>query len=123
MIHLHSYFKKSQVSKKTIYLLFLTEALGFIAFFGGRLFTGNNTSFQAIGIAYDLASIIYLVIIHRLCLYDVDEMANETMIKRGDIGIISFQFQKDDEIENSNNNTNNSISSEIKYIINKIKNE
>jgi putative two-component system response regulator len=29
-----------------------------------------------------------------LCLYDVDEMANETMIKRGDIGIISFDNKK-----------------------------
>ena len=38
-----------------------------------------------------------------------------------DIGIISFQFQRDDEIEN--NNSNNSISSEIKYIFNKMKNE
>lgn len=91
---IYSYFKKSQVSKNTIYLLFLTEALGVIAFFGGRLFTGINSTFQAICIAYDIASIIYLIIIHRMCLYDVDEMANETMIKRGDIGVISFDNKK-----------------------------
>ncbi len=94
IVIIYSYFKKTQVPKTTIYLLFLTEALGVIAFFGARLFTGVNTAFQPIGIAYNIAAIIYLIIIHRMCLYDVDEMANETMIKRGEIGIISFDNKK-----------------------------
>ena len=38
-----------------------------------------------------------------------------------EIGIISFQFQRDDEIEK--NNSNNSIYSQIKYIFNKMKKE
>ncbi|MBR6071212.1 MAG: HD domain-containing protein [Acholeplasmatales bacterium] len=86
----YSFFKKTQTSRKTIYLLFFTETLGVISFFGGRLITGNNSPLQFIGATYVVAAIVFLIIIHRLCLYDVDEMANETMVKRGDIGIISF---------------------------------
>ena len=32
----HSYFRKNQVPRTTIYLLFLTELVAMISFFGGR---------------------------------------------------------------------------------------
>lgn len=90
IVMIYSFFKKSQVSKKTIYLLFFSETLGVISFFGGRLITGNNTPLQLVGLAYVIAAVVFLIIIRRMCLYNIDEMANETMLKRGTIGIISF---------------------------------
>ena len=90
VVTIYSFFKKRQTSRKTIYLLLFSETLGVISFFGGRLITGSNSPLQFIGATYVVAAIVFLIIIHRICLYDVDEMANETMVKRGDIGIISF---------------------------------
>jgi len=87
---IYSFFKKKQVSRKTIYLLFLTETLGVLSFFGRRFMLGNDSPIQLIAVAYLIAGITYIIIIHRLCLYDVDSMANETVLKRGFVGIISF---------------------------------
>lgn len=90
VVMIYSFIKKSQISKKTIYLLFFTETLGVISFFGGKIILGANSPFQLIGVAYVIAAIVFLIIIHRMCLYNIDEMANETMLKRGYIGIVSF---------------------------------
>ena len=90
VVMVYSFFKKTQVSKKTIYILFLNEALGVISFFGEKIIVGNNSPLQLIAIAYVIAEIAFIIIAHRMCLYNIDEMANETMVKRGYVGIISF---------------------------------
>ncbi len=90
IVMIYSFFKKTQVSKKTIYILFLSETMGVFSFFGSRMIAGNNTPLQLISVAYVIAGIAFIIIAHRMCLYDIDEMANETMVKRGEVGIISF---------------------------------
>ena len=90
---IYTYFKKTQVSRKMMYLLLLTEAMGVISFFGVRLFVGGNSPFQLIPVAYVVAGVIYIIIIRRVCLYDIDQMANETMIKRGYVGLLSFDLK------------------------------
>ena len=117
VVMIYSFFKKSQVSKKTIYLLFFTETLGVISFFGGRLINGSDSSLQLLSVAYVLAAITYLIIVHRLSLYDVDLMANETMVKRGDVGIISFDHKLN--FLGSNNNAKKVFPEVSKLIVDK----
>ena len=86
----YSYFRKNQVSRKTIYLLFLTELAAMLAFFGGRLFLKRVELLPAF---YDFALLIYLIIVRRMCLYDVAETAADALVQTDETGIASFDFQ------------------------------
>ena len=86
----YSWFYKNQVSRKTIYLLFLTELAAMLAFFGGRLFFKRVELLPA---SYDFALVIYLIIVRRMCLYDVAETAADALIQTDDTGIVSFDFR------------------------------
>lgn len=86
----YSYFRKNQVSRKTIYLLFLTQLAAMLAFFGGRLFFKRVELLPAF---YDFALAIYLIIVRRMCLYDVAETAADALVQTDDTGIVSFDFR------------------------------
>ena len=89
----YSYFKKNQVSRKFIYLLALPEALAVISYFVSRKLS-NIMSFlpdvELLPLTYIIAQIVYLIIVHRLVLYDISDSVIETMIQKGDKGFISF---------------------------------
>ena len=91
----YSYFKKNQVSRKFIYLLALPEALAVISYFVSRKLS-NIMSFlpdvELLPLTYIIAQIVYLIIVHRLVLYDISDSVIETMIQKGDKGFISFDF-------------------------------
>lgn len=91
----YSYFKKNQVSRKFIYLLALPETLAMLSFFINRKLS-NITSIlpdvELLPFAYIIAQIVYLIIVHRLVLYDISDSVIETMIQKGDKGFISFDF-------------------------------
>ena len=81
----YSYFRKNQVSRKNIYLLFLTEVVAFVGFFGGRALG----TVELLPAAYDFALVIYLVIVYRINLYDVTDTAVDSLVQSGDTGFIS----------------------------------
>ena len=85
----YSYFRKNQVSRKTIYLLFLTELVAMVSFFGGRMVG----SIELLPAAYDLGLVLYLIIIYRLSLYDVTDSAIDSLVQTGDTGFASFDFK------------------------------
>ncbi len=85
-----SYFKKNQVSRTTIYLLFLTEFVAFISFFGGRFLAADVELLPA---AYNLGLMLYLVIIYRINLYDITDTAIDSLVQTGDTGFVSFDFE------------------------------
>ncbi|MBR1751655.1 MAG: hypothetical protein IJ740_12430, partial [Ruminococcus sp.] len=87
---IYSYFKKKQVSRKMIYLLFLPEAVSFVSFFLGRRLISD---IELIPLAYDLALIVYLIIIYRLSLYDITDSAIDSLIQTGDTGLASFDYK------------------------------
>ena len=87
---MYTYFKKKQVSRKTIYLLLLPAALAFLAYVVGRRFVPNV---ELLPLSYDLALVTYLIIVYRMCLYDVTETAIDSMVESGDTGFISFDFR------------------------------
>lgn len=86
----YSYFRKKQVSRKTIYLLFLPELLSMFAFFGGRRIIPQV---ELLPLSYNIALLTYLIIMYRMCLYDATETAIDSMVEAGETGFISFDFR------------------------------
>ncbi len=82
-----SYFKKNQVSRKIIYLLFLPDLLSMLSYFVGRRITNR---FDCIPAAFIFAEIMYLLIAYRVSLYDISDTAIDTMVQNGETGFITF---------------------------------
>ena len=91
----YSYFKNNQVSRKFIYLLALPEALSVFSFFVGRKLSKTFDFFpdvELITFAYDVALVVYLIIVHRLVLYDISDTVIDSLVQKGDTGFVSFDF-------------------------------
>ena len=86
----YSYARKKQVSRKLIYLLFLPVALCMLSFFGGRRVISNVELLPA---GFVVAMATYLVIVRRMCLYDITDAAVDSLVQTGDTGFISFDFK------------------------------
>lgn len=87
---LYSYLYKNQVSRQTIFLLFLPIAVSMICFFGGRNITDQ---IELVPVGYVFAEIVFLIIAHRLCLYDITDTSIDTLVETGTTGFISFDFR------------------------------
>ena len=85
----YSLARKKQVSRKNILLLFLPIAICMLCYFAGRAFTNRVELLPA---GYVFAQIVYLIIAHRLCLYDITDISIDSMVERGDTGFVSFDF-------------------------------
>lgn len=85
---LYSYFKKKQVSRKTIFLLFLPVATAAFSFFAGRYLVDIDPT----PASYAFALMICLIIAYRMCLYDVTDTAVESLVEAGQTGLASFDF-------------------------------
>ncbi len=86
----YAFFVKLDVSSKLLFQLVLPEFLCMVTFFVGKLIT-NVVEF--IPIAYIFAQIMYLIIIHRLCLYDITDTSIDSLIEAGNSGFVSFDFK------------------------------
>lgn len=94
---IYSLVKKKDVSNKTILLLAFPMTVSFISYFAGKLLPEGV---DAMPLSYVFAQVIYLVIVHRLCLYDITDLGVDSLVKKGDTGFISFDF--DDKYLGSN---------------------
>jgi putative two-component system response regulator len=81
--------KKKQVSRKILILMFLPEVVGMVCYFGGRLILPGLELMPA---AYVFAQIVYLIIVHRIGLYDITDTAVDTLVQVGDTGFITFDL-------------------------------
>ena len=86
---IYSLAKNKQVSRKNIMLLFLPIVVSMLCFFGGRFLTDRVELLPA-GLVF--AQCVYLIIAHRLALYDITDTGVDSMVERGDTGFISFDF-------------------------------
>ena len=84
---LYAFWKKNQVSRKTLVMLLLPQAICMIAYFGGRSFFPKVELLPA---AFTLSQLIYLMLVARISMYDVYESAIDSMVKAGDTGFITF---------------------------------
>ena len=86
----YAFVKKKQVSRKILILLFLPEIVAMASYFGGRLILPGLELMPA---AYLFAQVVYLIIAHRIGLYDVAGITMQTIMKAGDTGFITFDFE------------------------------
>ena len=87
----YSLIKKKDVSNKTIVLLMLPATVSFFSYFANR-FTPEGI--DAMPLSYVFAQVIYLIIVHRLCLYDITDLGVDSLIKKGDTGFVSIDFDE-----------------------------
>ena len=87
----YSLIKKKDVSNKTIVLLMLPATVSFFSYFANR-FTPEGI--DAMPLSYVFAQIVYLIIVHRLCLYEITDLGVDSLVKKGDTGFVSIDFDE-----------------------------
>lgn len=97
----YSLIRKNDVSNKTIILLMLPATVSFLSYFVGRFLPDG---IDAMPLSYVFAQVIYLIIVRRLCLYDVTDLGVDSLVNKGDTGFMSFDF--DDNFLGSNEAAN-----------------
>jgi len=85
----YSFFRKKDVSNRIIYLLLLPAMISFISYFGGKI---SPEAMELLPLTYVLAQVVYLIIIDRVCIYDVTNTCGDSLIQNGDTGLLSFDF-------------------------------
>ena len=85
----YSFFRKKDVSNRIIYLLLLPAMISFISYFGGKI---SPEAMDLLPLTYVLAQVVYLIIIDRVCIYDVTNTCGDSLIQNGDTGLLSFDF-------------------------------
>ena len=88
----YSYIRKKSVPNKIILLLCIPETVAIFAFYGGRAVITDKI--ELLPIAYVFAQIMYLVIIHQVCLYDITDSGIDSIVQKGDKGFLSFDFKR-----------------------------
>ena len=92
---IYSIFRKKQVSNRFIALVALPEVLSIASFFVGRAASQlipGLPEIEWIPLAYDIALVVFLIISHRLLLYDVSETVIDSIVQKGETGFVSFDF-------------------------------
>ena len=85
-----AYVRRKQVSRMTLHLLMLPILTAILAFFVLRpLFK----PLELIPAAFVIAQAVYLLLVWRVCLYNITDTAADALIDKGDTGIISFDFR------------------------------
>ena len=84
----YSYIRKKQVSRKLIYLLFLPMVLSLLGYVSGRWIR----TVEPITAAFVISMATFLVIGHRICMYDITDTAIDSLVQTGDTGLISFDL-------------------------------
>ena len=86
----YSYFRKKQVSRKTIVLLFTPEILAVVTFFFLR---SNVVGVDLVPVTYIIGGACYMILAYRMHLYDIGDITIDTLIDRGDTGLVAFDFK------------------------------
>ncbi len=84
---IHSIVKKRSVSRKNLYLLFGLEVMNVSLFFVGRLI---NADFEVMPALYVFNGWFFLIIHHRIRLYNIEESVAEALQKTHTNGYIMF---------------------------------
>ena len=87
----YTYRRKKQVSRRVLFLLFVPIP-GNVAAYIVNYYT-MQTGLEVLPLTYLLAQIIYLFIVHRMVVYNVNEMVVETVSESGNTGFITVDFK------------------------------
>lgn len=94
---IYSLARKKDVSNKTIILLMIPATFSFVSYLINKLLPEG---IDAMPLSYVFAQVMYLIIVHRICLYDITDLGVDSLVKKGDTGFLSFDF--DDKYLGSN---------------------
>ena len=86
----YSYFKKKQVSRVVLYLLFLPDVISVMGYYAGHFLLKN---IEIVPAAYILAEIMYLLIAYRVNLYDVNDTVIDSIVENSNTGFISIDMK------------------------------
>lgn len=86
---LYSLYAKKQTSRRILYLLFLPEIIAILGYVGSHFFTKHT---DLTPLSYNLAQIVYLLIIRRMSLYNVNDNVIQSMVQTGETGFVSLDF-------------------------------
>ena len=87
----YSYFRKRQVSRRVIFLLFLPDLISLLSYTVGKKVLKGEAPVPA---AFVFAEVMYLLIAYKVSLYDVSDTVIDSMVRSGDTGFISFDLAK-----------------------------
>lgn len=86
-----SFFRKKDVSRRIVYLLFALQMISVASYFVSKGETVGNI--ELVPLSYIFAQVIFLLIANRLCLYDITDSAADSLVQNGDTGLISFDYR------------------------------
>ena len=89
---IHTYIKKHQVSRLVLFLLFMPIPISMFGYVINH-FT-SHSGVEIVPVTYLLAQIVYLFIVQRMVIYNVSDMAVETMVESGNTGFVTMDFKK-----------------------------
>ena len=84
---LYSFFRKKDVSNRTIVLLLLVEMISVLSYFAAK---ANAWNVELTPVAYVLAQAAFLLLMRRICLYDISDSAIDSIVQNGDTGFFSL---------------------------------
>ena len=87
---IYTWRKKKQVSRQVLDMLFYPHMISVLGYLAKPLLP---TGMELLPLCYVYAQLIYLVIVRRMELYHVSDMAIESMVRSGDTGFISLDFK------------------------------
>ena len=88
----YAYKKKTQISRRILFNLFFPIPFTIIGYFINH--TTIKYGYEIVPFTYVVSQLVYLYIAHRMVIYNVSDMAVETMAQSGDTGFISADFKK-----------------------------
>ena len=92
---IYAMMKKPNASIRNLYALIVLDIVSVTAFFGGRAISKSiGLDIEVMPAFYVIAEIVFLVLFHRIRLYDVSSGISESLLEDGDDGIICFDLDK-----------------------------
>ncbi len=85
----YTYFKKIDVSEKILKLLMMPLLLSIAAFWFDKV---SGSVYNSVPLVYDIALLIYLVIIQKISMYDIIDTGIDSLAREGDTGFISLDM-------------------------------
>ena len=88
---LYSYWKKKPVSPRILFPLCLPVPVTMAGYIASHYLA--RAGYELMPMTYALAQFVYLLIAHRMALYNVGEMVVESMVQSGDTGFITVDLK------------------------------
>lgn len=86
---IYSWFRKKQIPRGILLMLIIADIICLLCFFIGRRVLRDIDIVPA---GYCMATVMYMLIAHRMNLYDISDTVIDSMVQEGEIGYISFDF-------------------------------